>query len=203
MEEHVGNGHILLFAVAANTEWSDLPIKGLFVPLVHRSLAYCAQETAMERSLVVGEEITLHLRTSSSPKLTIAKPDSLEIFIQPQQLVAEKTIRFSNDDIPGVYTVASHNLILDKFAVNIDPDESKTEPSDEKQRDTMFRRIGIMKNSIHTVSQPQEVQRIITESRLGAELWKQFLVAALIIALVEMVVGRDNKRSPSLEVKQL
>jgi hypothetical protein len=47
------------------------------------------------------------------------------------------------------------------------------------------------------------VQRIITESRLGAELWKQFLIAAMIIALVEMFVARDNKRYPSLEVKQL
>ena len=36
LEEQVGNGHILLFGVPANTEWSDLPLKGLFVPLVHR-----------------------------------------------------------------------------------------------------------------------------------------------------------------------
>jgi hypothetical protein len=203
MEEQVGNGHILLFAVAADTEWSDLPIKGLFVPLVHRSLAYCAQETAMKSSLLIGEETIIHLRISSPPKLTVAKPDSLEIFIHPQQLAAEKTIRFSDDDIPGIYTIASHNLILDKFAVNIDPDESNTAPSDEKHRDTIFRRIGIMDNSIHTVNQPQEVQHIITESRLGAELWKQFLVAALIIAFVEMLVARDNKRYPALEVKQI
>jgi len=203
MEEQIGNGHILFFAVAANTEWSDLPLKGLFVPLVHRSLAYCAQETAMQQSLLIGEETIIHLRTSSPPQLTMRKPDSVEIIIHPQQLAAEKTIHFSDDDIPGVYTVASHNLILGKFAVNIDPDESNTAPADENHRDTMLRRIGIAANVVHTVNQPQEVQRIITESRLGAELWKQFLIAAMIIALVEMFVARDNKRYPSLEVKQL
>jgi hypothetical protein len=203
MEEQIGNGHILFFAVAANTEWSDLPLKGLFVPLIHRSLAYCAQETATKQSLLVGEETIIRLRTSSPPQLTMIKPDSLEIIIHPQQRAAEKTIHFSDGDIPGLYTVASHNLILDKFAVNIDPDESITAPADEKHRDTMFRRIGIADNVIHTVNQPQEVQRIITESRLGAELWKQFLVAAMIIALIEMFVARDNKRYPSLEVNQL
>jgi hypothetical protein len=57
----------------------------------------------------------------------------------------------------------------------------------------MLRRIGIAANVVHTVNQPQEVQRIITESRLGAELWKQFLIAALIIAMIEMLVARDNK----------
>ena len=203
MEEQIGNGHILLFSVAANTEWSDLPLKGLFVPLVHRSLAYLAQESAMEHSLLVGEETTIHLRTAVPSKLTITKPGNLEIFINPQQLAAEKSIRFSDDDLPGIYTVASSNLILDKFAVNIDPDESNTTPSDEKHRENMLKRIGIANNSIHTVNQMQEVQRIITESRLGAELWKQFLIAALLIAIIEMFVARDNKRYLSSAATQL
>ena len=203
IEEQIGNGHILLFGVAVNTEWSDLPLKGLFVPLVHRSLAYLAQESTVEHSLLVGEETTIHLRTTVSPKLTITKPGGLEIFINPQQFAAEKNIRFSDDDLPGIYSVASDNLILNKFAVNIDPDESNTTPSDEKHRDNMFKRISIADNSIHTVNQVQDVQRIITESRLGAELWKQFLIAALLIAIIEMLVSRDNKRYTSLTTTQI
>jgi hypothetical protein len=202
IEEQTGSGHIFLFSVAATTEWSDFPLKGLFVPFVHRSLAYLAQEPAMERSLMVGEETTLHLRASSLPKLTITKPGNVQILVNPKQFATEKNIRFSDDDMPGLYTVASDNKIVDKFAVNIDPDESNTIPSDEKHRDAMFRRMGIADKSIRTVNQPQEVQRLITESRLGAELWKQFLIAALIIALIEMFVARDNKRFLSSEAKQ-
>jgi hypothetical protein len=198
MEEQIGSGHVLLFSVPANTEWSDLPLKGLFVPLVHRSLAYLAQRSLMERSLLVGEETTIHLRTAIPSKLAITKPGGLEIFINPQQLAAERTILFSDDDLPGLYTVASGNVILDKFAVNVDPDESNTTPSDNKQRDTIFRRLGMTDKSIHTVNQVQEVQRIITESRLGAELWKQFLIAAIVIAIIEMFAARDNKPHRSL-----
>jgi hypothetical protein len=198
LEEQIGSGHVLLFSVPANTEWSDLPLKGLFVPFVHRSLAYLAQRSTMERSLLAGEETTIHLRSAVPSKLTITKPGGREIFISPQLLAAEKTIRFSDDDVSGLYTVASGNLILDKFAVNIDPDESKTTPSDNQQKDALFRRFGIADKSIHTVNQVQEVQHIITESRLGAELWKQFLIAALIIAIIEMLVARDNKHHRSL-----
>jgi len=67
----------------------------------------------------------------------------------------------------------------------------------------MLRRIGIADNSIHMVNQEQEVQRIITESRLGSELWKQFLITALIIAIIEMFVARDNKRYLSMATKQI
>ena len=203
MEEQVGGGHVLLFSVAANTEWSDLPLKGLFVPLVYRSLAYLVQEATMEHSLLVDEETTIHLRKAVPPKLTVTKPDGMQIFINPQQVVAERSIRFSDNELPGLYTVASGDLILDKFVVNVDPDESNTMPSDEKHRDSMFRRIGIADNSIHIVNQMQEVQRIITESRLGTELWKQFLITALFIAIIEMLVARDNKRYHFSTAKQI
>jgi len=178
-------------------------LKGLFVPLVHRSLVYLAQEPAMERSLLVGEGTTIHFRTAVPQKLTITKPGGSEILINLQQLASEKRVRFSENDLSGIYTVASDNLILDKFAVNVDPDESNTTPSDEKHRDSMLRRIGIADNSIHMVNQVQEVQRIITESRLGSELWKQFLITALIIAIIEMFVARDNKRYLSMATKQI
>ena len=203
VEEQVGTGHIILFSVASNTEWSDLPMKGLFVPLVHRSLAYLAQRSVLNRSLLVGEGTTIHFRTAVLPELTITKPGNQVILVNPQQIAAEKSIRFSDNDLPGLYTVASAHSIVDKFAVNVDPDESNTSPSDKKHRDAMVRRIGIADNSIHTITQPQEVQRIITESRLGSELWKQFLIAALIIAMIEMFVARDSKRSRPSVTTQL
>ncbi len=203
IEEQVGRGRVLLFSVAANTEWSDLPLKGLFVLLVHRSLAYLVQKSAMEHSLLIDEEAVIHLRTTIPLKLTITKPGGTQIFINPQQVAAERSVRFSDNDLPGFYTIASDNLILDKFVVNVDPDESNTMPSDEKHIFNMFNRIGIVDHSIHKVNQMQEVQRIITESRFGTELWKQFLIAALLIAIIEMFVARDNKHYHSSAVKQI
>jgi hypothetical protein len=198
VEEQSDNGRLLLFSVPANTEWSDLPLKGLFIPLVRRSIAYLAQEPTIEHSVLIGEEKNIHLRTAVLSKLRITKPNRSEIIIDPQQFAGKKRIRFSDDDLPGYYTVASGNLILDKFAVNIDPNESNTAPSDETHRKYLLKRIGITDNSIHAINQPQEGQRVITESRFGAELWKQFLIAAMLIAVIEMFVSRDNKRFISL-----
>jgi N-terminal double-transmembrane domain len=195
IEERIGNGRTLMFSVAANTEWSDLPLKGLFVPLMHRSLAYLVQEPIANLSLFVGDEKTIRIRTSVAPTLTVTKPGGMEILINTQPRPTDKSIRFSDTDIYGIYTVKAGNLIIDKFAVNIDPDESNTTPSNEKREEKMLMHLGIASNVVHIVRQSQEVQRIITESRLGAELWKQFLIAALLIAVIEMIVARDSKRS--------
>ena len=198
LEEQIGDGRVLLFSVAANTEWSNFPLKGLFVPLVHRSLAYLSQEPPIDHPAVVGEEITLHLRLSVPQKLTMRKPDGSVLSLNPQQIAAEKSIRFFDNDLPGFYTVSSGSSIFNMYAVNVDPDESNTAPSDEKLRMNMFRRIGIADNAIHLVNQVQDVQRVIKESRLGTELWKQFLIAALLIAIIEMFVARDRKQSLSV-----
>jgi len=195
IEERIGNGRVLMFSVAANTKWSDLPLKGLFVPLMHRSLAYLVQEPITDLSLFVGDEKTIRIRASVAPVLTVMKPGGTEVLVNTQQRPSDKSIRFSDTDINGIYCVKAGNIILDKFAVNIDPDESNTTPSNEKRQEKMLMHLGITNNVVHIAHQPQEVQRIITKARLGTELWKQFLVAALLIAVLEMFVARDSKRS--------
>ncbi len=195
IDERIDNGRALMFSVAANTKWSDLPLKGLFVPLIHRSLAYLVQEPITDLSLFVGDEKAIHIRSSVAPELTVTKPGGMEVLVNSQQRLKGKSMRFSGTDLYGFYSVKAGNLIIDKFAVNIDPDESNTTPSNEKRREKMLMHLGIANNVVHTVHQPQEVQRIIIESRLGTELWKQFLIAALLIAIVEMFVARESKRS--------
>jgi hypothetical protein len=195
IEERADNGRVLMMSVPANAEWSDLPLKGLFVPLMHRAIAYLAQEPTINRSLLVSDEKITRLRNSIPLKLTIKKPDGTEAFVSAQQLASGKNLRFSGTDVPGFYTISAGNLILDEFAVNIDQNESNTAPTDERRRESMLRRLGIMSNAVHMVDQLQEVRQTITESRFGSELWKQFLIVAILIAVIEMFVAHDTKRS--------
>jgi hypothetical protein len=203
MEEQSGNGRVLMMSVPANTEWSDLPLKGLFVPLTHRALAYLAQEPTANRSLLVGEGKNIPLRNPIPPKLIIKKPDGMDAIVSTQKLVANKAVHFSDTDIPGFYITTAGSLVIDKFAINLDPKESIIAPADENRRENMLKRLGVMRNAIHPVDQSQAIQRTITESRLGSELWKQFLILAIIIAVIEMFIARDTKRSLVLSTKNI
>jgi hypothetical protein len=59
----------------------------------------------------------------------------------------------------------------------------------------MLNRLGVSNKAVHTSGKIEEVQRAITESRLGTELWKLFLIAAILVAIIEMLIARDTKNS--------
>ena len=153
----------------------------------------------MEHALLIGEETVIPLRQSHPSTIIVSEPGTMQVYLNPEQVSAGKGVQFSSDNLPGIYTVMARNDVLEKFAVNIDPDESNTVPSDANRRENLLRRLGSTPACIHTIDQVQDVPRAITESRLGAELWKQFLAAALIIAVIEMFVGREKILFPVQE----
>lgn len=203
LEEQIGYGHAILVSVAANTEWSDFPLKGLFTPLIHRSVTYLAQSPTTERSLLIGEERRSHLRIPTPLKLSISKPGGMDILVNVRQLTNEREFNFTETDIPGIYSIHTNSMVLEKFAVNIDPAESEIRPIDEKRRETVLKRLGINIGSVHIIEQPQDIQRIVADSRYGTELWKHLFLAALCIALIEMFVARDSKKSLSSWTAQI
>lgn len=186
-------GRILLFAVAPNLDWSDFPLKGLFVPLVHRAVAYLAAEQPVGE-VFVGEEVLLRTKSSSTEKWTILSPTKVETVVQPVATGIERLIRFRDTETPGIYTLQSGTTTVRKFAVNPHPDESKTATADAAELDRIYRRLGIAPDAVQTVEPTEEIQRTVLQARHGVELWKHFLLAALIIAIVEMLVARESKR---------
>ncbi|MBN1397054.1 MAG: VWA domain-containing protein [Bacteroidetes bacterium] len=199
IEDYSGDGRILISSVASNTNWSDFPVKALFMPLVHRSAVYLSQGSITGSSILAGKERISKIRTPGISALTVIKPGGMEILTGTRQRTAERILRFSDTDLNGIYTVMAGNILIDKFAVNINPDESDLNPPKEEQLINLLKRLGIEKNAVHTVQQAEETQRIIMESRLGAELWKHFLIAAILIAVIEMLASRNSKRSVSGE----
>ena len=87
---------ILGFAVAANTEWSDFPVKGIFVPLLYQTILYAASggsSLIASPSIAVGERIDIPLsklrrrstssREKQSPTVKIFDPEGKETLVQP------------------------------------------------------------------------------------------------------------------------
>jgi hypothetical protein len=191
-EETVGKGRVLIFCIPADMEWSDLPVKGIFVPLINRSAAYVSQEPASEHSYLAGEDVRIRDRALMSPGLKVRKPDGTEILIGAKPVSGGT---FSGTDLPGFYSVIGGNTIYDGFCINTDPAESNTVRSDDERIENMLGRAGIKKGSVHTIDRRQQAGKTISEARFGSELWKVFLIAALLVAITEMLVARDTKSS--------
>ncbi len=201
LELNTGGGRVLIFSTAANPEWSDFPLKGLFVPLVHRSVSYLAQGPLKQHDLLVGEEETVRSRLHSNQRWTILSPTKDETVVQPSSTGTESVVRFHETDMPGIYAVNSGKTVVQKFAVNMNPDESRTAKIEESELAKVFQRLGITEQSLRRVQATPDIRQAVLQARFGVELWKQFLIAALIIAIAEMLVARESKGElASLEV---
>jgi hypothetical protein len=194
LEQHVGSGRVFLYAVAPNLQWSDFPMKGLFVPLLDRSISYLDQEHEQPNEMLAGEEILLKSRVRAAAPWTVRDPDDGEVVVTPSTSGSRQLARFAATDRVGIYAVAAGTEKIEMFAVNLDPRESNTTKAPPAVIAGMLRQLGIDPAAVQEVREPQDLQRTILQSRFGVELWKYLLLAALVIALVEMVVARTSKR---------
>jgi hypothetical protein len=93
----------------------------------------------------------------------------------------------------GTYELRSGNGILDAFAVNVDPAESDLRHATNEELAAFWKHVGVDEAQAHRVHASDKLETTVLESRLGVELWKYSLALAIIVALVEMAVGRESK----------
>ena len=210
-EKISGPSRLLGFSVSANTDWSDFPLKGLFVPLLYQVMLYAASgENALAPvpPAVVGERVDIPLtRIRKKPAASnqrsvngfrILDPTGKETAVRPYSMRSggddlSTVISYDGADKPGVYSVMQGKDTLAQFPMNLDRDESNGVRSSWSEITQMARRYGISEDAVIKVKDPETIDTVVLQSRYGIELWKYFLIAALVLALVEMAIARETK----------
>lgn len=202
-EYRIGDGIGLMFSSAPNPSWSDMHLKGLFAPLIYRSTMYASARAEQNFSARVGEAPTLVLKrrvqsTTGNRQLTLVTPSKTEEILQHnvQSTVVGSSITFSTPYLsePGIYEVRSGQQTLAHLSVNVAPPESDLRRAAADDRNRLLSTLGIDPSRIIDVSHDDRLSEIVLQSRYGVELWKLFLIAALVVALAEMAVARDSKK---------
>ena len=193
-EHSIGSGRVLLFAVPTTTDWSDFPLKGLFVPMMHRTVLYLGHQQARADNVLPGSEIVLRSNIVTSDKWTIRNPQNVEVTATPSRLSIQRVLRFAATDRLGLYEVSANTAVLQKFVVNLDSRESQMAKAASADIDNLLKRLGIEGSTVRTVDQATNLERNVLESRFGVELWKYFLMLALVVAIIELLVAKTTKR---------
>ena len=201
--QQVGSGILLLFSVPPTLEWSDLPLKAVFVPLISRSLLLAAAQGSKETHGLVGIPVTIRMPGRELPAeasaLTLRKPDGIENFVRPLLPTfpgGDATVSIENDDVPGIYELYARQNHLRSFAVNVDPLESDLQLGETETLDSLWSRYGISSTALRKLDPMENLETAILQSRFGIELWKYAIGLALVIALTEMFIAREKKEGP-------
>jgi hypothetical protein len=192
-ETRMGSGALLWMAVAPTPRWSDLPVRGLFVPLLYRSVYYLSAGAS-----VAGEQLVAgapgELRISGLPpgtSLRLVGPEGTEVAPEQRSLFGATLLRVGRSlDQPGVYDVQAGETLVRRVAVNVDPAESdlRVAPADS----AAARLQSVLRAPVQPVegSGAAEVAETLRTQQAGTEIWNVFLLLALAFLVAEMVVAR-------------
>ncbi|MCK4590638.1 MAG: BatA domain-containing protein, partial [Candidatus Latescibacteria bacterium] len=121
-ESQLGKGRIILFTSAVDPEWTDLPVKGIFVPLFYRIVQYLA--TALPEELQrIGEPIERTFGELESP-VECQDPMGNRVSLFPVPWPGGMRWCLSEVEVPGIWRLFSQNREVEQIAVNVDARES-------------------------------------------------------------------------------
>jgi hypothetical protein len=140
----VGRGRVLLLTTTVDREWTDLPIRPGFLPLVQEAARYLAGAPGSDSiaALTVGQRrevtvgpvvarIEIVTPAGTSRWLTPEGHDARPVDPRAAEGHGRRTVTFAETDEPGLYLVRASRAdgtVVDRasesFVVNLDPAES-------------------------------------------------------------------------------
>ena len=192
-EYKVGKGKVFLFNSAPVFSWSDFPIKSIFAPLINKSVAYLSSKEREQNTFLAGEEVNLNLKNTNVSRIKIVRPDKTEEFINLTENLGRDYLAYSNTSIAGPYKFYSGDKKIENISINTDPTESKTEYANESDFDNYLEKIKFAGKYV-SIDKEENISQKIMQARFGSELWRYFLLVAIILALVEMTFARNAKK---------
>jgi hypothetical protein len=189
VESNFGQGKVMLFTSAIDPNWSDLYLKGLFVPLMNRSVMYLSgHANKSNQNYFVNQELTADVAGADNiVNFQIEKPDGKLTKIIPQIGEGNFKINFKETDLVGIYTLHAGDRVVTKWAVNPDPAESDFTPMDSGELEKI-----VGNGNIVSIQQGQALASVVSTSRYGRELWKYFIGIALLFLIIEMMLARES-----------
>jgi hypothetical protein len=188
-----GEGAALLYTVAPDPRWSDFPTRGLFVPLLYRSVVYLAAGETHAEALTTGAGGVLRVTGVRDPApLRLVGPDGAE-WVPAQRTVPGGVVLEVDEALtaPGVYDVRQGEALLRRVAVNLDPRESDLAALDAREaQERLAVATGVEVRVLDAAGGAGlEAAARLRAERGGVELAAVFLALALAFLAAEMLVA--------------
>ena len=192
-EYNLSKGKVFIFGSAPALTWSDFPLKSIFAPLLNKSVYYLSSADDSERKFLTGENVYINISERTLPQIRIKRPDDGEEMINLNEEAGSEFFSYSKTDYTGNYKFFSGEKLLDHISINIDPMESDMNYISSSDFDDYLEKINF-KGPHTNINKDEDPLQIILQARFGSELWRYFLLAALLIALIEMAIARNVKK---------
>ncbi len=191
-EFRIENGTIIIFNVAPTLSWSDVPLKSIFAPLINRIVYYLVTNNEFPATHLAGKDLEITVANIKTEQLKVVRPGNEEEYINFDKTIEPNFIKYRNTDKIGIYKFFSGNRLIRAEAVNVNSIESDFDQLSSEEFRNRLEDLGFGGNLIDMKDTNYKAE--IDKARFGSELWKLFLVIALVLALCEMYISRSAKK---------
>lgn len=189
-------GRVLFFTSSPDPAWSDFPLTGVYLPLLHEAVRYLSQTGAKAaQELAVGEGTTVRLATlPEGAAVTLRAPDGTTRAVAIDPGPGGYALELPVADLPGFWTFeTARGDTLAALAAGIPASES--DPSriapDEVQDLLTGSRSAVLEGA-------ESLGRRVREARIGREIGTWFLwAAALLLGLEMFLAARQSGPGPA------
>jgi uncharacterized membrane protein len=195
-----GKGRVMLFASTCDRDWTNFPIRPVFLPWTHQLVAYLAQQPGAARPFHEAGALVRIAAPAGDPAapVLVKKPDG-KVATAERGTEEDPVFLFNEAAQPGIYTVlaADQKAAASLFAVNLDPYESDLTYLDDVLADdgaaagerTEKVEAGLKallgRPLVRYVADPDRVGELAAGGGSGRQLWDYFLMVVLLIGLLE------------------
>lgn len=194
LERKVSNGTVLLLTTTIDRDWTDLPIRPGFLPLIQRSARYLSRslEHREPRSFDVGTSVPLAV-VEGMQKLIVASPQKKRTVYSAHKLTDKTRIWFNGAKVPGPYRIWAEmpgfggltELPSSAFVANVAPSESDLSKKMKQSGD---------------VSRDDKDMYTALKGKLP--IWSYLLLAGVLLLLLEAAfVGAGLRKSHLKTIK--
>ena len=190
----VGEGRIIMFAAALDLEWTDFPLRGLFVPFVNRSVEYLFRLSGrFGDDKRVGDLISFPVTAPTFAGYSVRTPHGRLFAVGREETGGSSTVPFAETDEPGTYQLLSKafpmtdSMVVGLQTVNVAPEEGDVRVWESDA----LSELG-PEGAVAVIPQQEELADVVTEARFGIELWRHCLLAALLLLVIEMLLARER-----------
>jgi hypothetical protein len=189
VQRPIGSGIALMLGISAHVDWSNLPLRPIFLPLIARLTFQLAGAEAIQPQLVAGAPLRIPLPAASKPTVEVVRPNGDLVRVEPSE-IKENEFRYNETDEAGIYEVRVIDAArrqLRAFAMNFDPAE--TAPA-VLAHEALAERFGQLRPVF--AENVTDLASTVRSLRNGQSLVEPFLILVLLALIFEAYVA--NRR---------
>ncbi|MFQ6618221.1 MAG: hypothetical protein ACE5QV_05980, partial [Fidelibacterota bacterium] len=186
VESSFGKGKIITVSDGLDLNISDFPVKGIFVPLIHRMVSYLSSFAEISKVFEVGDDVILRVnRGDPGREYYLVNPSGVEFSIPPSFKGGNVQLEIPDMGEPGNYILKQGKRAVGILSVNVSPKESELAFASPSEVENFFPSLRAV-----IIGEGEGIEEQVLKYRHGIELWRYFIAAAFLLLIAEVVIAR-------------